>query len=330
MTDVTYHDLEGRRILFIGIGFYDYERSIAQRIRERGAEIVVFQEQPEELRSGFFHHLQMHRAGAIRRHENAILAEARSRHFDQVLIIKGVDLRVSFLKSLREALHDSEFILYQWDSLARLEGIEQRLPFFNRVLTFDRQDSQSNPEMTFRPLFFRECTTVGDESIQDLDITFVGWLHSDRLEGIRRMQAEAKALGLKTFIYIYTGRWTWLKLFLRGDANNVHPRTLSYSELMAVVNRSKCIYDLPHALQAGLTMRAIETLGLKKKLLTSALDVVHYDFYSADNVRVVLPPDTGVDPKFVNSPPTPVDPVVLRRYSLDAWLDDVLRSRDFR
>ena len=315
-------DLAGRRILLIGIGFYDYEHSIAARLRERGADLVVFQDQPPELQSGLRRWLQRDPDALIARHERRILDSAHAQPFDQVLVIKAVGLRLSFLKALRELLPHSEFILYQWDSLARLEGLEERLPLFDRVLTFDRKDALARPEMAFRPLFFREMPEAVEA--QDIDVAFVGWLHSDRLESARRMQAEARNLGLSTFVYLYTGWLTWLKLALRGKAKDVHPRTLSYRELLAINMRSRCIYDLPHALQSGLTMRTVETLGMHKKLLTTAQDVVHYDFYCADNVRVVRLPETGLDRDFVMSAPTPIDPAVLRRYSLDAWLDDVL------
>jgi len=326
MNQAPCQDLAGRRILLIGIGFYDYEHSIATRLRERGAELVVFQDQPPELQSSVRRLFQRAPDAVLTRHEQRILDAARS-PFDQVLVIKAVGLRLPFLKTLRERLPQSEFILYQWDSLARLEGIEERLPLFNRVLTFDRKDSQVRPEIAFRPLFFREAPNPHTTVRTDIDVAFVGWLHSDRLESVRRMQAHAKALGLSTFVYLYTGWLTWLKLLLRGQARDVHPRTLSYQHLQTINQRARCIYDLPHALQTGLTMRTIETLGIHKKLITTAQDVVHYDFYNEDNVRVVCLPETGLDRDFIVTTPKPIDPVLLRRYSLDAWLDDVLGIR---
>lgn len=326
MSQAPHQDLDGRRILIIGIGFYDYEHSIAARLRERGAELVVFQDQPHESQSCVLRLFQRDPEAVLAHHEQLILDAARSQ-FDQVLIIKAVGLRLPFLKLLRERLSQSEFILYQWDSLARLDGIEERLPLFNRVLTFDRNDSQVRPEMTFRPLFFREASNPHKTARTDIDVAFVGWLHSDRLESVRRMQADAKALGLTTFVYLYTGWLTWLKLLLRCQARDVHPRTLSHQRLQMINLRARCIYDLPHALQSGLTMRTIETLGINKKLITTAQDVVHYDFYNSDNVRVARLPETGLDRDFVMTTPKPIDPEVLWRYSLDAWLDDVLGIR---
>lgn len=321
MKEYKNKDFLGRKILMIGIGFYDYEKCIVDRLRERGASVFYFQDFPE---STLLSRLKAYRTKAISRHEEDIQAVARCENFDQVLIIKGVDLRIQFLKSLRENLPNSEFILYQWDSLARLDGIEKKLHFFDRIFSFDRLDVLAHPEMIFRPLFFREHSISKDQRMLDIDVAFVGWLHSDRFESIRRLQKDAAAMGLRSYIYIYTGWLTWLKLFFRGKAHDVYTRPLPYIELLNVFGRAKCIYDIPHPLQNGLTMRAIETLGMRKKLLTSASDIVNYDFYSADNVFVFRSNDVKMDKKFILTEPTSVDSKILERYTLDAWLDDVL------
>jgi hypothetical protein len=318
--------LAGRRVLLIGIGFYDYEQSIAARLRERGADLTVFEDLPRVVRTGLvaglLRRVRWGTKQLVARHEQRMLAAARQSRFDQVLVIKGIDLSVSFLRTLRQALPRAEFVLYQWDSLRRLNGIEDRLPFFDRVLTFDRNDALARPELAFRPLFFRQIAQAA--ASPDIDLAFIGWLHSNRLDAVRRLQADAAAQGLTSYVYLFTGLLTWLKLALRGKARDVHVRTLPYDKVMRIHARARCVYDLPHAHQSGLTMRTIEAVGMRKKLLTTALDIVEYDFYSPQNVRLVHESTSGVDREFVLSEATPVPTSVLRRYSLDAWLDDVL------
>ena len=324
-------NLAGRRILLIGIGFYDYEKCIADRLRERGAELTVFEDLPLRLREGvyaaFARRFRWDTRDLVARHEASMLEVAERQKFDQVIVIKGVGLSVPFLKALRERLPAAEFVLYQWDSMARLEGIQERLPLFDRVLTFDRLDALANPSFQFRPLFYRNGPAAAPVK-EDLDISFVGWLHSDRLEAIRRMQALAAASGLRSHVYLFTGWLTWFKLLLRGNSRDIHLRPLGYAELMRINTRSRCIYDLPHAAQSGLTMRTIEALGLGKKIVTSATDVIHYDFCSKENVSLIATSGPAFDVEFVRRPGVPVADTVLRRYALDAWLDDVVGPVD--
>jgi hypothetical protein len=325
---VNLKGLSGKRVLFIGIGFYDYEASIVARLRAHGAIVDAFFDRPEIVREGVF-------APAIRRfgldvtyliksHERRILGHVGDHTYDYILVIKAAELRIEFLQLLRSKQAKAEFILYQWDSLARLPGIHDRIPYFDRLLTFDRRDAAEQPGMKFRPLFFRQEATpdAWPESAASIDLSFVGSLHSDRLSIIRNIEGLAEAAGMTTKVYLYTGLFTRLKLAMRSGARDVHARQLPYEKLMDINRKSAAILDLPHADQSGLTMRAIESVGLGKKLITTASDIVHYDFYSPENIRLISGAN-AIDLAFLRRPPEPVHERIRSRYSLDAWISDV-------
>ena len=319
----------GKRILFIGIGFYDYEQCIVERLRSRGAEVDSFQALAPALRPGVVA-TSLRLAGIegralIRRHERDILRRAGEAIYDQVLIVKSTELRPEFVEALRRRQNRAEFILYQWDSLARMPGVEKRIPFFDRILTFDRQDAMTHADFAFRPLFYRHASVPqsAGASASMAHLCFVGWLNSDRLSTLRRLQAIAESQGMSFQVYLYTGLRTFLRLILRRNARDVHVRTLAYSELLECYRRAAVVVDLPHAQQTGLTMRAIETVGMGRKLLTTAKDVVNYDFYASGNVRVIHAEALELDGSFIREPAKPYAEHVRRRYSLDAWIDDV-------
>lgn len=313
-------------ILFIGIGFYDYEESIVNRLREHGAYVATFVDQPEIIRAGvfagFFRRAEFFANWQAQRHQEKILESCKDKVFDKVLVIKGASLTAGFLQELRKQQPAAEFILYQWDSLARLPGIFEKLPLFDRVLSFDRIDTVQHSNIQFRPLFCRDASN-SDCRGTTIDIAFVGWLHSDRLNAIRRMQHDAERLGLATYIYLYTGVFSWLKLALANNARDVHFRPLPYRKLMDINAQSRAILDLPHALQAGLTMRAIETICSGSKLLTTERDIENYDFYSVSNIKIVPPENIELDISFISCPKTQISIEILEKYTLDAWLMDV-------
>jgi hypothetical protein len=321
----------GKRVLFIGIGFYDYEASIVKQLRHYGAIVHAFFDRPAILRRGPSAAI-MRRAGItpaflVHRHEQRILRAIRGSTCDYVLIIKSIDLRPEFLAKLRDSQAQATFILYQWDSLARLPGIERRLPFFDRVLTFDRKESVSRPGLEFRPLFYRDEARILASAEDDarVDLCFIGWLHSDRLGLVRRLQALAHGQRLTFFVYLYTGLFTCARLAFSGEARNVHFRPLGYAELMSFSSRASVIVDLPHPAQSGMTMRAIEAVGLGKKLLTTATDVLQYDFYTGDRVKLLSPDQLNLDREFIRSAVPPLPESVRRRYSLERWLEDVFQ-----
>ncbi len=319
----------GKRILFIGIGFYDYETGIVERLRSRGAHVDSFLALPPLLRHSVVANslglMGIEGTPLIRRHERDMLRRASGVAYDQILVIKSTELRPAFLEALRRQQRRAEFILYQWDSLARMRGIDERLPFFDRVLTFDKQDAVTHPHFAFRPLFYRDGS-ISPSLVAEGTIThlcFVGWLHSDRLEMIRRLQAAAESQGLSFQVYLYTGLRTYARLLLRKNARDVHVRTLPYSALLDCYRRATVIVDLPHAEQSGLTMRAIETVGMGRKLMTTARDVVNYDFYASGNVHLLRAEAMQFDAAFVREPAKPYAEDIRGRYSLDAWIDEV-------
>lgn len=318
--------LAGRRVMLVGIGFYDYEAAIAAELRAFGAVVHSTTDMPPTLQGGWRTRLlsripPLARAIA-RRHHERLLRAASATAFDLVIVIKAQDLPMQLIEAVRARLSAATFVLYEWDSLARVPGIEAKLPLFHRKLTFDRHDALARPEFEFRPLFFRPIPPAPHRD-RDIDVSFVGWLHSDRLAGVRAVEAQADAEGLTTFVYLYTGFWTWLRLRLKGQSRGVHWRTLPYERVADVARRSRCVLDLPHPAQTGLTMRAVESLGAGSKLATTARDIINYDFFDPANILVLDAAAPKIPTGFIRTPQVPVDAAVLARYSLDTWTRQV-------
>lgn len=323
--------LRGQRILLIGIGFYDYEVAIAAEFRALGADVLVENEQPPEmrgrlapLRRRFFPDM----VGPLRRHHAAILERVRAMGaLDQILVIKGTLLEESFLKALREAQPQAVLTAYHWDSMARYPDLIHRQRLFDRVLTFDHADAAAHASFILRPLFFRPELLAAPPAEKPIDLCFVGWLHHDRLRQAEKLHDQANAMGLSTFFYFFTGAWTGARLRFAGRARDVHVRPLTFARYVEKVAAARVIVDLPHPLQTGLTMRAIETVGVGKKLMTTSRDIASYDFYRSENIRILDPAEPQIDPDFVESPPAAIQADIVERYSLRAWALDVLGYR---
>lgn len=98
---------------------------------------------------------------------------------------------------------------------------------------------------------------------------------------------------------------------------------LAGKEMDRVFANSKCVLDSAQAGQIGLTIRVLEALGAKKKLITTNEDVVNYDFYREENIYVY---DGHFDLKapFFNSDYVEVENSVYEKYSLRNWLKEII------
>ena len=322
--------LAGQKLLLIGIGFYDYEAAIAAEFRALGAEVWVENEQPPEARgvlAPLRRRLSSNEQGiqrALRRHQEAMLDRARSRGpLDHVVVIKGTLLDEDFLRRLRDEQPRARLTAYHWDSMARFPDLMRRQALFDRVLTFDHADA-SQSGFILRPLFYRPELSRAMPVEATIDLCFTGWLHHDRLRQIEAIRTHATALGLSTSLYLSTGAWTSLKLRVRGRGHDVHSRPQPFDRYVATTLASRAVLDLPHPQQTGLTMRAIETVGAGRKLITTAGDIRNYDFYRPENIHVLDGSNLRIDPAFLRAPPMSLPPDVQERYSLRAWALDVL------
>lgn len=320
--------LAEQKVLLIGIGFYDYEAAIAAEFRALGAEVRIEDERPAEIRgqlAGLRRRLSLDMTGALARHHAAILERARAYGaLDHVVVIKGALLDDAFIGALRDAQPCAQFTAYHWDSMARYPELISRQVLFDRVFTFDHVDAAAHADFKLRPLFFRpELTQAAPSDAHKLDICFVGWLHHQRLVQVEAIRAQAEALELSGFYYLFTGGWTRTKLRLAGRGRDVRSLPLPFAPYAEAIVASDVILDLPHPQQTGLTMRAVEAVGAGKKLITTSQDVRKYDFYRPENICIIDHDAPRLDPDFLAAPTVALPPELVARYSLRAWVLEI-------
>ena len=86
---------------------------------------------------------------------------------------------------------------------------------------------------------------------------------------------------------------------------------------------SRCILDAPQAGQSGLTIRSIECLGAKRKIITTNSDIRFYDFYNENNILIF---DGNIDTNspFFTEDYNDIPESVYQKYSLRNWLKTML------
>lgn len=323
--------LVGRRILLIGIGFYDYEQTIAAMFRRLGADVVLEDERPPAMRNML---------APIRRkflpishaehtaHLARLISTASSQGpFDDILVIKGELLDEGFLRSIRLVQPNARLISYQWDSMERFPELARRQSLFDRVLTFDQADHIRYRDFILRPTFYRpEIIEAArrPESVSPFDFCFVGWLHHDRLKQVEALRRQIQNLGMTAFFYLFTGTRTAIQLTLQGKGKDIHRRHLPFNKYAEKIAACRVIIDLPHPRQRGLTMRALEAVAAGKKMITTSQDVKLYDFYHPEQFQVIDGSRPQIDPAFIGSKTPLVPSNIVEQYSLRSWALDVL------
>jgi len=318
-------DVKGKKILFIGIGFYDYEKTIKDYLEGLGAKVYYF--------SSFFNFKKQRlyrRLGliekAIRISSSAIMSEIvkAPEDINQIIIIKAEDFGQEHIDALQQKYPGIKKTLYLWDSLERLHNKDLLLANFDRILTFDRKDAEKY-SLFFRPLFARKFRRVAESDIM-YDISFVGYMHSTRYEILHQLKKILDKENISYKFILSTGKFNkWFLLNVshkvaNDDKDMLLASQLPYVEYIEILKKSNVILDISHPRQSGLTMRTIETLCLGKKLMTTNEDIKNYPFNQ--NQYRILTAKFDIDFEFLRN--KSFEESDMSDYSLEKFISDLL------
>ena len=105
---------------------------------------------------------------------------------------------------------------------------------------------------------------------------------------------------------------------------------MSPSEFRAMINRSKVIVDTHPEHQDGMTARFMWAMGAGKKIITTNVSIVDYDFYTPNSIFVI---DKPLNEKienslwtFINEDSNANDIVrgIINKYKIDNWIKTII------
>ncbi len=324
-------------LLLIMPNFFDYPQLIRHELEKMGYHVDFFDDRPSTSSwvKAIIKVNKNYLNGYIKKYFHQIMQTICNTHYDVVLLISGQSLSFSegMIKELRDSQPDARFVLYQWDSEKNFPYIKKMHSYFNVCFSFDKDDTASNENLRFLPLFYTSIyEELGKEDPGEYmyDCSYVGTAHPQKYHYINEMSLALKKVFPKQFIYHYMpSRLKYIyhkvkdKEYKKAKYKEFETARLSAEEVMNIFEKSKCILDAPQAGQKGLTIRTMECLGAKRKLITTNADIRHYDFYNESNILIF---DGGIDihsPFFTNGYQD-IPKEIYEKYSLRNWLKTML------
>lgn len=326
---------QDKKILFFSANFFGYEREIKNKLSQLGANVDFYNERPK---NSFWYKalIRINKKILKRRIEKYyrnIIASTLQKNYDYVFFLKAEVITLKLLHELKENQKQAKYILYMWDSIKNCESVKELLPEFDKILTFDRNDAKRNPIFIFRPLFYLDDYMRISEGNQKpiYDISFIGTGHTDRFRIVLKIKEFCMRNNFSSYFFIYLQdiKVYWVKKIFdkeyrkHGKRKNFSFSPLSKQQVLDIIQKSKCVLDIERSVQTGLTMRTIEVLGAKKKLITTNEDIKHYDFYHENNILIINRNDPKIDISFFKENYNEINEYIYKKYSLTSWLSDV-------
>lgn len=331
--------MPNKRVLFIAPSFFNYAQLIIDEMIKQGYRVDFYDERPSKstLMKALIRINQNYVKWSIKAYFNKILEETAKTEYDIVFIIKCESFSKSMLEQLRSKQHKARFVLYLWDSIANYPQIVSILPCFDRVLSFDSVDCNNYDGLEFLPLFYSgEYEKIGTKSINKdynyaYDVLFVGTAHPKRYQFLMELKTYFIQKNIRYYYFMYLpSKLLYLyRRFVEQDykytkLNDFHYKSLNEDQVLKYFTESKVIIDFQHHLQSGLTMRTMECLGARKKMITSNSHIREYDFFNPNNICVIEGDLDGLDEKFINSNYIDVEDEIYEKYSVATWVKHIL------
>lgn len=327
----------GKKLLLIMPNFFDYPQAICTELEDIGYEVDCFDDRPST--NGIIKAIIRVNKDLIgkyiARYFEKIMKTVRSKKYDVVFFISGQSLSFSeeMILQIKKEQPQARYVLYQWDSLKNFPYIKKIEPLFDSCYSFDRSDVEANPNLEFLPLFYtKQYEQIGNQEKENYkyDVCFVGTAHPKKYKLIQLMSGQLKKEYPNQFIYYFLP--SRIVFFYRKVMNpelrhahyhEFHFEPLQDEEMNSIYCESKCVLDSAQAGQLGLTIRVLEALGAKKKLITTNEDVVNYDFYSEDDIYVYDGKFFDFNSPFFQKPYKQIDKKVYEKYSLRNWFREM-------
>ena len=348
-------DLNNKNILIIMPKFYSYQTKMKEDLEARGAHAYFYDEEPEKTKflilknlEGIFHIKDIFKKFNEQLVQR-ILAEMPAGGYDYFLVIRGNILSKETIMTIKEKAlkSDAKDVYYAWDSFENMRHNGELGRLFSRRATFDSVDVANTSDYELLPLFYSDefdAARIEEPSEYKYDYVSVSAFFPFRYKIFKAFKKANpdKKMCLKIYLApsVYRGKKLKdPKLVKDLDMDIVSFEPFKPEEIRDMVKNSKAVIDLAHIKQQGLTMRTMETLGIKRKLVTNNIYLKDYEFYNESNDLIltdlvakadkaeatgdysefVLPGSEWLDKPYVE------DEAVRTKYSIHAWIDNLFR-----
>lgn len=325
-------NINGKNILFVTPKYYGYENMISDALISMGAQVHMLYENLDEL--SFFYrfiyvYLPTHKKNVLDGYYRKKIKKY-GKDIDIVFVIRGSSLSVDIIKYMKSVYPPyCRFIMYQWDGIKNNPNAIDIAGEFEKIYTFDVEDTREKG-WVYRPLFYNEDKLRLSKSRSN-DLLYICSLHSQRVEVLNKIKLIAEKSGFTLYSHLYSKKLIYYKRkylakkeeYVLANNEDVKFNTLSISDTYKLYGDTKVVVDFTHPGQTGFTMRTIECLGNKCKLITNNDFIKTADFYDPNNILVYSGTEIEIPDSFVKNAYCEMKQSLYDYYSLTGWIDTI-------
>jgi len=199
-------------------------------------------------------------------------------------------------------------ILWYWNPVFR---VANPLIFMNNgyeLWSFDKVDCDRY-NMRFNTTFYFKDLKLNCKQ-KKYDVIFLGY-SKNREAQLTNLENILRNEGLVTYFHVVP---------LTNKSNSSFER-MAYYDYLQLVAESSAIVDLVQEGQDGLTLRPMEALFFRKKLITNSSSIINERFYNRENIFLLGSDDLRTIKSFITMPYREANSEDLNYYDVRSWLE---------
>lgn len=216
--------------------------------------------------------------------------------------------RFDYIQFIADKYPNLRIIVWYWNPVFRCFEPDcvrgKNIEFWS----FDKEDCK-NYKLHFNSTFYFNDLPIKQKD-KKWDLIFLG-ADKGRADSILIFESKINKHQINTHFIIVPDK---------GSANPKNIQPLNYRDYINLIGQSKGIFDFIQEGQAGLTLRPMESIFFKKKLITNDRKIVEEPFYNPSNILVLNDDNYSRIPDFINSPYCELSKEIIEYYEFSNWL----------
>ncbi|SDQ85182.1 hypothetical protein SAMN05421664_2842 [Chryseobacterium soldanellicola] len=234
---------------------------------------------------------------------------------DIIFVIRPDMLEVSLLKELKQ--NTETFIAYFYDSCKKYPKQLEIAHFFDEIYSYEKEDIEKYH-------FIETSNFIYDQQIEPEEIKYDIFnvsSYDSRIDEINTVSTQLFEAGFKIYFVLF-----WFEKLSYPHLIST-TEYLSLKETKKLISQSKAMIDIQRQDQKGLSFRTFESLGYRKKLITTNISVKNYDFYHPNNMLVIdsnnLHPDEIKN--FLELDDVEISPDIIKKYTVETFTKKIFK-----
>lgn len=181
------------------------------------------------------------------------------------IIVFDRNLGWKILENIKKRKSNIQIIVWYWNIVKK--NIPKQYMKFCEVWSFDRNDCKKFDYKCNTQFYFPDFQLQEKEYVQD--VIFVG-RDKGRYGTLKEIEKDLIKYGVN------------INMKVIKDETSM----IDYKELLNEISRSKAILDVPQEGQEGMTARVMESIFLRKKLITTNTNILYKEYFDKQNMYV--------------------------------------------